>query len=40
MNINVMENVKSKKMYDTECILCGNCIDNCKQNVISFSFKN
>ena len=40
MNIDVMENVKSKKMNDTECILCGNCIDNCKQKVISFSFKN
>ena len=40
MNIDVMENVKIKEMNDIECILCGNCIDNCKQKVISFSFKN
>jgi len=32
-------NVKIKEMNDIECILCGNCIDNCKQKVISFSFK-
>lgn len=37
MNIDVMENVKNKKMHHTECILCGNCIDSCKHKVIKFS---
>jgi polyferredoxin len=40
MNIDVMAQVKNNKMNDNECILCGNCIDNCKQKVIRFSFKN
>lgn len=39
MNIDVTANVKSKKMSDTEYILCGNCIDNCKHQVIRFSFR-
>jgi ferredoxin-type protein NapH len=39
MNIDVMENVKNGYMQDTECILCGNCMDHCKQKVIRFSFK-
>lgn len=37
MNIDVMENVKNEQMTNTECILCGNCIDHCKQKVIRFS---
>jgi polyferredoxin len=37
MALDVMENVKNNKMKDTECILCGNCIDNCKQKVIKYS---
>ena len=37
MNIDVMANVKSKKMNHTECILCGNCIDHCKHKAIKFS---
>jgi len=39
MNLNVIENAKTNKFYDSECILCGNCIDHCKQKVLSFSFK-
>jgi ferredoxin-type protein NapH len=39
MNIDVMANVKNKKMNHIECILCGNCIDNCKHKVIKFSIK-
>ena len=39
MNLDVMENVKNDRMNNTECILCGNCIDHCKQQVIKFSFK-
>lgn len=39
MNLDVMGNVKNEYMQNTECILCGNCIDHCKQKVIRFSFK-
>jgi polyferredoxin len=37
MNIDVMENVKNGQMANSECILCGNCIDHCKLKVIRFS---
>ena len=37
MNIDVMSNVSKNSMNNAECILCGTCIDNCKQNVIKFS---
>ena len=37
MNIDVMSNVSKNSMFNIECILCGSCIDNCKQNVIKFS---
>jgi polyferredoxin len=37
MNIDVMENVKNGQMANSECILCGNCIEHCKQKVIRFS---
>lgn len=37
MNLDVMEKVKSGEMEDTECLLCGNCIDHCKQKAIIFS---
>ena len=37
MNLDVSENLKNNKLNDTECILCGNCIDNCKHKVIKYS---
>jgi polyferredoxin len=37
MNIDVMANVKGGSMKNTECILCGNCIDTCKQKAIRFT---
>jgi ferredoxin-type protein NapH len=40
MNIDVMANVKKNDMNNIECILCGNCIDNCKYKVIRFSIQN
>lgn len=40
MNLNVMGNARANKFCDPECILCGNCIDHCKQKVLNFSFKN
>lgn len=39
MNLNVMENVKKGLMIDTECILCGNCIDHCNKHAIKYSLK-
>jgi len=39
MNLDAMENAKRGKLSNTECILCGNCIDHCKNRVLSFSFK-
>jgi polyferredoxin len=38
MNINVMANVKNNELKQTECILCGTCIDNCHHKAIKFSF--
>lgn len=40
MNLDVMENAKSGQFNDPECILCGNCIDHCKQKALKYSFKN
>ena len=39
MNLDVMENVKNGQMNNTECILCGNCIDHCKRQAIKYSIK-
>ena len=39
MHIDVMGNVKKGQMYHAECILCGNCIDHCKHQVLKFSTK-
>ena len=37
MNIDVMDSVKMGEMKNTECILCGNCVDICKHKVIKYS---
>jgi len=39
MNLDVMGNAMINRFKDTECILCGNCIEHCKQDAISFTFK-
>lgn len=39
MNLNVMKNVKKGLFNNTECILCGNCIDHCIQHAIKYSLK-
>lgn len=36
MNIDVMTNVKQGIMNHTECIMCGTCIDSCKNEAIKF----
>ena len=38
MSLPVERMVKINKMENTECILCGTCIDGCEFNVIRFSF--
>jgi ferredoxin-type protein NapH len=38
MSLEVEEMVKNNDMNDAECILCGSCIDNCKQGAIKYSF--
>ena len=40
MSLPVERMVKTNKMENTECILCGTCIDGCEFNVIRFSFYN
>ena len=38
MSLPVTEMVQSGSMEHSECILCGNCIDTCSKQVISYSF--
>jgi len=39
MNIDVMKSVREGEFKNTECILCGNCIDSCKHKAIKYSIK-
>ncbi|MFX1339821.1 MAG: 4Fe-4S binding protein, partial [Promethearchaeota archaeon] len=39
MSLNVSEMVQSGDMRNVECILCGNCVDNCPQGVIRTAWK-
>jgi ferredoxin-type protein NapH len=38
MSLDVHEMVKTANMENAECILCGNCADNCTKKAIHFSF--
>ena len=38
MSLDVNDMVQREKMENTECILCGTCIDVCPEDVISYSF--
>jgi ferredoxin-type protein NapH len=38
MSIDVHTRVKKSDMEDADCVLCGQCIDNCKQKAIAYSF--
>ncbi len=38
MSLDVMEMVRSQRMDNSECILCGKCIEVCKTKVIKYSF--
>ncbi|MBN1639220.1 MAG: 4Fe-4S binding protein [Ignavibacteriales bacterium] len=39
MSLPVEEMVRENKMENSECVLCGTCVDDCKNNAIKFSFK-
>jgi len=36
LDVNTM--VQGEEMENTECILCGTCIDVCSEGVLSYSF--
>jgi polyferredoxin len=38
MSLDVNAMVRERKMENTECILCGTCVDNCAKKVIRYSF--
>ena len=38
MSLDVNSMVKSSKMENSECILCGTCVDKCKEGAIKYSF--
>jgi polyferredoxin len=38
MSLDVMTRVHRGKMADSECILCGTCVDTCPEKAIRFSF--
>lgn len=37
MSLDVMEMVQSQRMANSECILCGKCIEVCKSKAIKHS---
>jgi ferredoxin-type protein NapH len=38
MSLNVNEMVQKQAMENTECILCGNCVDACPKSAIKYAF--
>jgi polyferredoxin len=38
MSLDVNDMVQQANMEDSECILCGNCVDGCTKDAIHFSF--
>ena len=39
MSLAVDQMVQQEDMENSECILCGNCVDGCPTDAISFCFK-
>ncbi|HWQ45453.1 MAG TPA: 4Fe-4S binding protein [Longilinea sp.] len=40
MSLPVSDMVQKGKMENSECILCGNCVDGCPSKVISYTFNS
>ena len=38
MSLDVNAMVQVEQMEDSECILCGTCVDNCSKSAIRYSF--
>jgi polyferredoxin len=38
MSLDVIAMVQLEKMENTECILCGTCVDNCAKSAIQYAF--
>lgn len=38
MSLDVNAMVQTENMENSECILCGTCVDNCRKSVIRYSF--
>lgn len=38
MSLPVQEMVQNEKMFQVDCILCGECIDGCSKNAIRYGF--
>ncbi len=38
MSLDVNQMVQARDMEDSECILCGQCVDGCSQQAICFTF--
>jgi ferredoxin len=38
MSLEVQEMVEKGRMENSECVLCGQCVDSCPQGVIRYSF--
>ena len=38
MSLEVNSMVQKNSMENSECILCGSCVDNCPKQVIKYSF--
>ncbi|MCD4795248.1 MAG: 4Fe-4S binding protein [Bacteroidales bacterium] len=38
MSLDLKTSIKYKTVFNTECILCGHCVDNCETNALRFSF--
>ena len=40
MSLPVEQMVKTNTVENTECILCGTCVDGCESNTLKYTFFN
>ncbi len=38
MSLDVNQMVHTRDMENSECVLCGNCVDGCPEDAIRFTF--